>query len=112
MRTPLAYAEDDQYRMMVYDADGNPVAQIISEDCEADATTICDSVNVNRAGSRLASLETNCTSATQDAARERPMRNCDRFETWEDAKSAYWREQGDPCDWRRLGAWLFAEVPL
>ena len=40
--------------------------------------------------------------------REEPPRNCERFLTWEAAKAAYWREQGDPADWRKLGAWLFA----
>lgn len=37
-----------------------------------------------------------------------PGKNCERFQTWDEAKDAYWREQGDPCDWRKLGAWLFA----
>ena len=42
------------------------------------------------------------------AALAAPRKNCDRFQTWDEAKDAYWREQGDPCDWRKLGAWLFA----
>lgn len=46
--------------------------------------------------------------AIADAALAEPARNCDRFLTWEAAKAAYWREQGDPADWRKLGAWLFA----
>ena len=37
-----------------------------------------------------------------DNALALPALNCDRFRTWEDAKAAYWREQGDPCDWRRV----------
>ena len=42
------------------------------------------------------------------AAIAAPRKNCERFQTWDEAKDAYWREQGDPCDWRKLGAWLFA----
>ena len=42
------------------------------------------------------------------AALAAPRKNCERFQTWDEAKDAYWREQGDPCDWRKLGAWLFA----
>lgn len=45
-----------------------------------------------------------------DAALSSPPRNCDRFETWTEAKRAYWVEQGDPCDWRALGAWLFGKA--
>lgn len=37
-----------------------------------------------------------------------PRKNCERFQTWDEAKDAYWREQGDPCDWHKLGAWFFA----
>ena len=43
-----------------------------------------------------------------EAALATPRKNCERFQTWDEAKDAYWREQGDPCDWRKLGAWLFA----
>ena len=35
-------------------------------------------------------------------------RNCERFQTWPEAYENYWNEQGDPADWRKLGAWLFA----
>ena len=47
-------------------------------------------------------------STRMDAALAEPARNCDWCPTWESAKAAYWREQGDPADWRKLGAWLFA----
>ena len=47
-----------------------------------------------------------------DNALAMPTLNCERFRTWDDAKAAYWREQGDPCDWRRLGAWLFSQMDL
>ena len=45
-----------------------------------------------------------------EEALKAPARNCERFATWEEAKAAFWKEVGDPCDWRKLGAWLFAKV--
>ena len=62
---------------------------------------------VNRAAKSM--IEDNDYHISQlTAALAAPPRNCERFQTWDEAKDAYWREQGDPCDWRKLGAWLFA----
>ena len=34
-KTPWTCDTNDDYQLMVYDADGNPIAQVISEECEA-----------------------------------------------------------------------------
>ena len=46
-KTPWTFEENDDFQLMVYDDDGNPVAQIVSEECEADAKFIIKSVNEN-----------------------------------------------------------------
>jgi hypothetical protein len=60
-----------------------------------------EQITINRA--ELEAMIKDCSEALAE-----PARNCDWCPTWESAKAAYWREQGDPADWRKLGAWLFA----
>lgn len=51
-----------------------------------------------------------CRDCLARAALRTRARNCHRFESLEEAKAAYWREVGDPADWRKLGDWMFAEI--
>ena len=44
-KQPWTWGTNDDCQLMIYDADGNPVAQVISEDCEADAELICRATN-------------------------------------------------------------------
>lgn len=44
-KLPWTWGINDDYQLMIYDADGNQVAQVISEDCEADAELICRGAN-------------------------------------------------------------------
>lgn len=44
-KTPWTWGINDDDQLMIYDANGNPVAQVISEDCEADAEQICRATN-------------------------------------------------------------------
>ena len=69
-KTPWTWGINDDDQLMVYDADDNPVAQVISEDCEADAELICRGVG-ERASMR---------------------RNCHLFDTLEEATDA-WRTE-------------------
>ena len=75
-KTPWTWGINDDDQLMVYDADDNPVAQVISEDCEADAELICRGVG-ERASMR---------------------RNCHRFDTLEEATDA-WRTENRSWQW-------------
>lgn len=59
-------------------------------------------------GEALQSFE---VQAFKHNAKEEPRRNCDRFgDDWRKACDAFWREEGDPADWRKLVKWIFGKI--
>lgn len=57
-KTPWTWDTNDVFQMMVYDVDGNPIAQVISKECEADARLICDAVEEFIARHRMVDITT------------------------------------------------------
>lgn len=76
----------------------------------ADAEDAAEIISMLRTGARLAA-EGDWPGGEDGEANEKPRRNCDRFgDDWRKACDAFWREEGDPADWRKLVKWIFAKI--
>ena len=76
----------------------------------ADAEDAAEIISMLRAAPRPAADGGEAPAVADGEAEEKPRRNCDRFgDDWRKACDAFWQEQGDPADWRKLVKWLFGK---
>lgn len=76
----------------------------------ADAEDAAEIISMLRAAPRPAA-DGDGPGGKDGEAEEKPRRNCDRFgDDWRKACDAFWREEGDPADWRKLVKWIFAKI--